>query len=247
MNDLATVLTSQGRFDEAERHYREALEVFGRTLPKDHPKLGETLVNLGLLLDRQGRLEESEALTRQGLDLFRKSLDHDAPDLASALNNYGMLLHRQGKLDEAEPLFREALAIVRRIPGYPFAAHVLSNLASLLLDQGRAAEAEPLYRESIDALQRLGSPERWKFGIAREGLGRSLTELQRREEAETQLLEAEWILAPGHPLAPRRFHRRCVAGLVRLYDDWERAEPGKGYGARADEWRTRLESLPAEP
>jgi hypothetical protein len=36
-----------------------------------------------------------------------------------------------------------------------------------------------------------------------------------------------------------------VQGLADLYAAWEKAEPGKGYGARAAEWKAKLASAPA--
>ena len=32
--------------------------------------------------------------------------------------------------------------------------------------------------------------------------------------------------------------------LVRLYEDRELAEPGQGFGAKADDWRARVAALP---
>jgi hypothetical protein len=36
--------------------------------------------------------------------------------------------------------------------------------------------------------------------------------------------------------------REILARIVRMYDAWHLAEPGKGFESKAAEWRTRLES-----
>ena len=39
--------------------------------------------------------------------------------------------------------------------------------------------------------------------------------------------------------------REALERIVRLYETWNIAEPGKGYDARASEWRARLAALKA--
>ncbi len=68
---------------------------------------------------------------------------------------------------------------------------------------------------------------------------KTLSALQRYEEAETALLEAHELITAG--LGPQ--HERTteqIQSLVRLYTAWHEAEPDKGYDARAEEWRAKL-------
>ena len=37
------------------------------------------------------------------------------------------------------------------------------------------------------------------------------------------------------------FKRRALDRVVRLYESWEKAEPGKGHESKAAEWRARLD------
>jgi tetratricopeptide (TPR) repeat protein len=241
INDLASALSSQGKFAEAEPLYREALGIYRQTLPATHPKLGEALNNLALLLERQGRFDEAEPLYREALKNFRHSLSPESIDLATCLTNIGLLLHRQKKLDQAEAHLREALQIARKTPGHPFTANTLNGLAAVRLDQGAGAEAEPFFREALELLERAETPERWKLGVARYGLGRALTALNRYADAENELVEAEQILAAGDAVGPP-FHSRCIEAFVALYSDWDKAEPGKGIDKKAAAWQSKLSS-----
>ncbi|MBS0189097.1 MAG: hypothetical protein JSS51_13605, partial [Planctomycetes bacterium] len=38
----------------------------------------------------------------------------------------------------------------------------------------------------------------------------------------------------------------CVQALVDLYTTWDAAEPGKGYDAKASEWKTKLPAAAPE-
>ena len=40
---------------------------------------------------------------------------------------------------------------------------------------------------------------------------------------------------------------RCVQGLIDLYTAWDKAQPGKGYDAKAAEWKAKLEAASAPP
>jgi tetratricopeptide (TPR) repeat protein len=239
--DLASVLMGQGKFAEAEPLYREALAIYRQTLPQDHPVLAMMINNLALLLEREDKVAEAEPLCRESLAICRRTLPPNNPDLAMAVNNMALLLQRQGKLADAEPLFRESLEILRKVPapGHPDMAITLNNLGALMLEQGNPNEAEPLFREALAALGRSGTKEQWKFGIARVGLGRTLTALNRFAEAQTELIEAERALAMGEGASPG-WHNRSIDALSKLYAAWDKAEAGKGYDAKAHQWQARL-------
>ena len=64
INNLASVLTSQGRYEEAERLYRQVLTLRDETLGKEHPDTLRTLNNLALVLTDQGKYEEAERIHR---------------------------------------------------------------------------------------------------------------------------------------------------------------------------------------
>jgi serine/threonine protein kinase/Tfp pilus assembly protein PilF len=240
MSDLATALSNQAKYAEAEPLFRQSIAIYRKTLPPSHPEIGQTLNNLALLLERRDQPAEAERCYVEALEIFRKSLRPESPDLAACLSNIGLLRQRQGKSAEAEPMLQEALAIERKVPppGYPFTANTLNALAEVRLDLGAPDDAEPLFRESLEALKRTGTSEKWKEGIVHCGLGRALAALNRRGEAESELLEAERLLATADALAPG-YHERAIAALANLYADWDKAEPDKGYGEKSNRWTAK--------
>jgi tetratricopeptide (TPR) repeat protein len=152
-NQLGLLLQDQGKRDEAEQLYREALEARRATLGDRHPHKLASINNLGLLLKDQGKLDEAEPLLREALEARRATLGDRHPDTLGSINNLGSLLKNQGKLDEALLLYREALEARRATLGdrHPRTLASMTNLGLLLLmDQSKLNEAEPLLREALE-------------------------------------------------------------------------------------------------
>lgn len=83
------------------------------------------------------------------------------------------------------------------------------------------------------------------LGRARVGLPRG-GDQDRFTLAEANFLEAYPIFAKAHGESAKD-PRECAQGLVDLYTAWDNAEPGKGYDAKAAEWKTKLAGEPAMP
>ena len=102
LGSLALVLQDQGKLNEEERLYREALEIQRALLGVWHPAVATSLNNLALVLQDQGKLAEAEELHREALAMRRALLGARHPAVATSLNNLAAALYEQGKLAEAE-------------------------------------------------------------------------------------------------------------------------------------------------
>jgi tetratricopeptide (TPR) repeat protein len=199
LNNIAGLLYTQGKYDEAEHLYQQSLAIIRKVCAihlaassrdhscqvfgEEHPDVASALHNLAGLLYTQGKYDEAEPLCQQSLAIRRRvcaihlvasSRDHSCkvlgeehPDVAASLNNLAELLNAQGKYDDAEPLYRQSLAIDRKVSAlmsgclfhrtscqvygdeHPEVATNLNNLAALLAAQGKYDEAEPLYQQSL--------------------------------------------------------------------------------------------------
>src|SRR5262249_6174040 len=147
----------------------------------------------------------------------------------------------QGQVAPAAALYREALESCRksRAVGHPDIALCLNNLANVLQDEA----AEPLYREAISIDEAAFQKDHWHVANARSSLGRVLMGLKRFAEAELELLEAERILATGKGVPAGR-HDKCLQALIELYGAWDVAEAGKGYAAKANQWKEKQATKP---
>src|SRR5262249_11933932 len=88
LNDVGEHYYATGNFDNAERYYKEALALAGRTEQRASSALIQD--NLGLLYANQLRQEEAEAAYRQSLGLFEEL--QDKAGMSAVLGNLGLLL-----------------------------------------------------------------------------------------------------------------------------------------------------------
>ncbi|KAM3102704.1 tetratricopeptide repeat protein [Phormidesmis sp. 146-12] len=152
---LAYLYKSQGRYEDAEPLFVQALELTRSHLREKHPGVATNLNNLAELYESQGRYEEAEPLYLQALQLRRTFLGENHPDVANSLNNLAGLYRVQERYEEAEPLYLQALQLRRTLPGedHPDVATSLNDLALLYYLQRRYEEAEPLSSRALAILE----------------------------------------------------------------------------------------------
>jgi hypothetical protein len=148
-----------------------------------------------------------------------------------------------GRSAEAEQHYRTAVAGARRSlgDGHDRTLSYVTMLAIFLRTNGRAAEAEPLAREAVTGLPLKLAPTHSTIAMARGALGGALLDLGRPSEAEPELLETARVLDSAKGAA-KMSRAQCIRDLVSLYEARDRDEPGKGYGAKAAEWRAKLDA-----
>jgi tetratricopeptide (TPR) repeat protein len=69
MNNLATVLEGQGKYEQAEETLRQALGLYETVLGKEHPNTLTSMSNLAGVMSDQGKYEQAEEMRRQALRL----------------------------------------------------------------------------------------------------------------------------------------------------------------------------------
>ncbi|MGB5633548.1 MAG: tetratricopeptide repeat protein [Waterburya sp.] len=88
LNQQAIQLYKKGRYGEAEPLYTEALAMYKRLFPDDHPDVATSLNNLAELYRAQGRYGEAEPLYTEALAMKKRLFPDDHPDVATSLNKY---------------------------------------------------------------------------------------------------------------------------------------------------------------
>ena len=88
LNNLAGLYQSQGRYEEAEPLYLQALKIRRKLLGEEHPSIATTLNNLAGLYQSQGRYEEAEPLYLQALEISRKLLGEEHPNTNIIYDNF---------------------------------------------------------------------------------------------------------------------------------------------------------------
>ena len=136
LNNLANLYYAQGRYEQAEPLYLQALELYKRLLGDNHPDVAMSLNNLAGLYEAQGRYEQAEPLYLQALELYKRLLGDNHPHVATSLNNLAYLYRAQGRYEQAEPLYLQAVEIAERTLGsnHPNTVTIRENLQILRSD-----------------------------------------------------------------------------------------------------------------
>ncbi len=210
-NELGTVLTSLGRFEEAASILENVLPVAKRTAPERHIVLAMTLASA---YHNHGRVRDAETLLRR---VLRESAAASPGDRATAKSLLGRVSLDLGHLKVAERYCREALREQEAVlgPAHRETYTTLSTLASLYLRSGRLRDAERTARRVVNLSligQKRGHPDEAKgrllLGMA---VRRASRPKEAREQFESALAIFQKALGPAHPMVS--VTRYNIAGL----------------------------------
>ena len=102
-------------FDKALKYGLNALEIFKKVLPTDHPDLASSYNNVGCTYDELGKHEDALEHQLKALEIRKKVLPTDHPDLASSYNNVGCTYDELGKHEDALEHQLKALEIRKKV------------------------------------------------------------------------------------------------------------------------------------
>ncbi|KAL4862232.1 nucleoside phosphorylase domain-containing protein [Aspergillus spectabilis] len=119
MSDLASTYWNQGRWKEAEKLDKQAMEIRKQVLGPEHP---ETLLRT---------MEEAEELEVPVLPIRKRVLGPEHPDALFSMANIACTYRYQGRWKEAEELEVQVLPIRERVlgPEHPDTLRSMANLA----------------------------------------------------------------------------------------------------------------------
>ncbi|MEV0621896.1 BTAD domain-containing putative transcriptional regulator [Nonomuraea sp. NPDC050404] len=199
-NQLGCILKNQGRFESAVEEFERALVCWDRAgLPLR--KTG-TLNNLGTTYGKLGRYEEAlvtldESLTTAAAGGLR---DYQA----MVLNGQAGVLMRMGRLNDAIDAGRRSLEIWPDFDNPYGEGTAAETLAEAYRRAGRLTEAETEYRRAADLLRKAG--HRATEAVCLWGLGDTLHDLGRREEARKRWHQSARILCDVHLITEEELH-----------------------------------------
>jgi tetratricopeptide (TPR) repeat protein len=136
-HQLGILAQGRGRFDEAEHHYLQALEL--KVESGDQHGAALTYGQLGVVAQERGRLDEAEHHFHRSLELFLESGDRHGV----AVNHYnlGSLAREQRRFDDVENHYRQALQVFRDAGDERTASLVATSVGRFLAETGRHVDA----------------------------------------------------------------------------------------------------------
>ncbi|XP_075225755.1 transmembrane O-mannosyltransferase targeting cadherins 2 [Lycorma delicatula] len=199
--NLGSVLSGQGRMQEAEDAFRTAL--------KYRANMADVHYNLGILL--QGREKYEDAISSYQLAI------HYRPSLALAHLNLGQLLASRGRCQEAEAVLRRCAQLDGTGLKDP-RTHENTRISALLhlgrlhADRGRYEEAVSVYREAIRTM-----PHHYPPQILYNLLGEALSKLHQHDEAE-RWYKAALSAKPDHVPAHLTYGKLLAKNRTRIVE-----------------------------
>lgn len=190
--DLAAVITTVGRLDEAKGMYEESLAIRERTLGHIHLDTAQSLDNLAEIARQQRDFDTAERLIRESLAILDQIPGSDVKRRSMALNSLGLIKEEQGQYADAERCYREALVSTGDEINVNTAT-ICNNLASLYFQKGDAEKTEALFLKSLDIYRRVLGEDHLHVGHALNNLGVFYTDTSRLDEAEQVQRQANAI------------------------------------------------------
>ena len=108
---LGDMLTTDARYQEAERQYRRALVKVTKTAGPDHEYAGVIAFSLAKMFRAQGKREDAERFDRQGLAVMEQRMGRGNPNLGGYLRDYADFLQTTNRENEASALRSRADAL----------------------------------------------------------------------------------------------------------------------------------------
>ena len=229
LNYLASLVSKQGRHQEARPLYEEALRIMEAAEGPDHPNTATSLNNLAFELMSNGANEEAQPLFERSLRIREVALGPDHASTATCLQNLAQSLQAQGAHDEAQPLFERAIRIRKKQlgPDHRMTAISLSYLAASLEAQGAYAEARRLYERVLRVTEARLGPDHPKTATELGRLAMFLHDRGAYEQArplyERALRIHEAALGPSHPATA--FSLNNLGSLLLYQGAYEEARP----------------------
>ena len=170
LHNVAIANLRAGRLDDAMDAIEEAIKIRSRALGRSHPKVADSLVELGIILLSMEEHTDSLKVFDRALRL--RKADHEdmiAPEeidennlkIAKVLNNMGCVNYERQFYEEAQASFEEAVALQKKVfrnmfnlaIGYDTSSPGILTMASTMCNLGYVAIEQADFASAIKTLQ----------------------------------------------------------------------------------------------
>jgi len=193
---------AQSAFGEAEKHYREGLDISKRVKNKSERLLGRAAAmgNMGIVLAHKGDLVGALENHRKALEINEKIGPPEG--MAGNYGNIGIVLKDQGDLEGALENHRRALEINEKIGRPEGMANNYGNIGIVLAKKGDLEGALENHRKALEINEKIGRPEGMANNYGNIGIVLAKKgDLEAALENFAKVLEIEEKLGRPHSIA----------------------------------------------
>lgn len=126
---------------EAEALYRDALAIWRKTLPPNHPNISFALNGLGILLNYRKEYVEAESVFRECLTIIEARTPLAERSRLRAWSGLGESLTGRGKYEEAEPYLLKTVKELKKNPNFMERGESMTLLINLYNQWNRPEDA----------------------------------------------------------------------------------------------------------
>ncbi len=154
-NNLAVVMSYQGKYDEALELCSKALNIHLSNFGENHIDVATSYNNIASIYNKQGKYDEALEIHFKALNIRLSILGENHTDVAASYNNIASIYDTQGKYDGALELYNKALNIHLSNFGenHISIATFYNNIASIYDTQGKYDGALELYNKALNIYQ----------------------------------------------------------------------------------------------
>jgi len=162
LHNLAQIHRDQRKYADAEREYRQSLEITISLLGSSHPEVGIARGSLGMLYLRTGRLDDAKAQLLESLRIMEQTDPPIPGRMVRILHILSEVYIRQGNVTESEEALARAVGIARNNPSDPETEKVLEAYSAILKRSGKTEQARDTHAEAdrVRATTALTTPVR---------------------------------------------------------------------------------------
>ena len=204
-DEIARLHRYLGRYSEAEKLYRLALESAVRQFGPDHPTVAVRRSNLATILRDLGEHQQARQQIELALESELRQFGPDHPNVAVSRSNLANILGDLGEHQQARHQIELALESELRQfgPDHPTVAVSRSNLAIILRDLGEHQQARQQIELALESALRQFGPDHPTVAVSRSNLANILHALGEYRQALREIDQALDVLRKklpsGHP------------------------------------------------
>ncbi len=196
LGNLALVEHKSGHDEDAERLYKEVIEI--KRKDANPNSLAITLTNLANLYGEMRRIEDARKLYLEALELDKKTYGADHKEVAQDLFNLGAVMYHHNYNKEAIEYLDQALALYEKLndsPGKIKSLHYLGLSHAEEKSHGKAIEA---YRKALLLHSQLKGDRHPDTLVHQLNLARTLDSSGKEKEAEELYRDAVGTASKYH-------------------------------------------------
>lgn len=192
LGNLAWLLHSQAKFDEAFKYYGMAEQEIINAGNQEQFEAGTLYNKIGVAYNEKGDYQQAEIYFQKAYDNLLKNVGEENLYTLGTMYRNAYNHYKQGKLDEAEKLVNRSLEKQRKIlpNGHNFTAFSERLLGQIYTQRGDLNKGEELLRKALDWLQTKTKGPNRDISLAQASLGENLMAQKRLAEARELVTSA---------------------------------------------------------